>query len=378
MIRRTLGTLAGFALAGYAACAPDPKALEALVRQADAALDAGPFSVMDKTATAPSGDKHDYFSLSPFHWPNPDTPDGKPYVYRDGWTNPEADSPAYDRGAFAAMTDTVETLCLAYRHVGTPAYAERAARLLRVWFLDPDTRMNPNLEYAEYAPGLDRQPPWGIIRGRRIVVLVNAADALVDSGAWRTEDGTAWTAWLSAYLEWLLESEKGKEEARAWNNHGTWYDVQAATLALRCGRPEVARRVLGEAGEKRIADHIRPDGKQTKEIIRTKSWDYSVMNLEGLFELASLGEQVDVDLWHFTTPDGRCLRAALDYLAQFVDGKKPWPHAQIRDFQPERLYPLLRRAAVKYDCARYRELAEAMAQAGGAVDRELLRHPAAE
>jgi hypothetical protein len=60
-----------------------------LLDQADRAFDVGPFSVMLKSKVPPSGDKHDYMSVAPYAWPNPDTDDGLPYVTRDGCTNPE-------------------------------------------------------------------------------------------------------------------------------------------------------------------------------------------------------------------------------------------------------------------------------------------------
>src|SRR5262245_39929588 len=41
----------------------------ALRRDADRALDDGPFSVVNKEVTPPSGDQHDYMSLAPYWWP---------------------------------------------------------------------------------------------------------------------------------------------------------------------------------------------------------------------------------------------------------------------------------------------------------------------
>ena len=357
------------------AAAQYPGALESLVREADGALLAGPFSVMDKKSVAPGGDKHDYFCLSPYHWPNPDTVDGKPYVYRDGKTNPEGNGPEYDREAYNKMASCVETLVLAYRYTRKACYGEHAVRLLRVWFLDPATRMNPNLEYAQCVPGLERGPSWGIIHGIRIVRLAEAADWLDGVPPWTDQDRAAWQAWLADYLRWLRKSKKGREESRAVNNHGTWYDVQVAALALRCGERSVARKVLGRVGKIRIARQIQPDGRQPLELVRTKSWDYSVLNLEGLFELASLGEQRGVDLWRFETNDGRGIRRALDYLVPYATGDRKWPHKQIGDWKPERLYPLLRRAAIKYREDRYMDIAQTLSNVDTVAGLDHLRYP---
>ena len=65
---------------------PDrPRALVRAARsEADKAMSAGPFSVMQKNSTPPSGDKHDYMSLAPYFWPNPETPNHLPYIRHDG------------------------------------------------------------------------------------------------------------------------------------------------------------------------------------------------------------------------------------------------------------------------------------------------------
>ncbi len=130
--------------------------------------------------------------------------------------------------------------------------------------------------------------------------------------------------------------------------------------------------------ERRIARQVKPDGRQTFEMIRTKSWDYSIMNLEGLFELARLGEQVGLDLWHFRTEDGRCLRAALDYLVPAATGEEEWHGRQIETFRPGKLYPLLRRAAIQYDCPEYMEIARKIPGTEEVAAEDWLRWPEVE
>ena len=105
--------------------------LEQLKREADRALTEGPWSVVDKPVVPPSGDKHDYLSLARYYWPNPNTPDGLPYISRDGEVNPEIWT-IPDHKNFDTVMDNVLTLGLAYYFTGDARYAEYAARLLRV------------------------------------------------------------------------------------------------------------------------------------------------------------------------------------------------------------------------------------------------------
>ena len=71
------------------------------------------------------------------------------------------------------------------------------------------------------------------------------------------------------------------------------------------------------------------------------------MNLTGLMDLAVLGGNAGVDLWDFQTRDGRSIRAALDFLYPFSTGEK-WTYQQLGEFQPQTLFPLMRRAAAHF------------------------------
>ncbi len=60
-----------------------------LFAEADRILEEPELSVTFKTVPPLSGNPHDYDSLSRYDWPNPDTPDGLPWIKRDGVTNPD-------------------------------------------------------------------------------------------------------------------------------------------------------------------------------------------------------------------------------------------------------------------------------------------------
>lgn len=348
-------------------------ALAKLRRDADRALTRGPWSVMDKEAVPPSGDKHDYMSIGPYWWPNPKTPDGLPYVRRDGQTNPERHD--YDNVGLGKMANAVETLALAFYLTDHAAYGARAATLLRVWFLAPATRMTPHLEFGQAIPGRCKGRGIGIIDTTRLIRLVDAVGMLAGAEAWTEADHRGLQAWFRAYLRWLRTSGHGKAEARTKNNHGTWYDVQVAAFALFAGEDDLARQVLERAKTRRIASQIQPDGRQPHELARTRTWDYSTMNLRGMFDLATLGDRVGLDLWRYATDDGRSIRKALDFLIPFAAGDKEWRHKQIKTLRPERLAPLLRRAALAYDEPRYEALLHQIAGDDLASDRLNLLYP---
>jgi len=331
-----------------------------LLREAEHALTAGPFSVMQKERVPPSGDKHDFLTLAPYWWPDPTKPGGLPYIRRDGETNPESKR-GTDDAVFVPMHLAVTTLAGAYRETRDERFAARAALLLRTWFLDPATRMNPNMEYGQGIPGRNTGRGAGIISTRNLVTVLDAARVLEASQSWPQRDRDALREWCAAFATWLQTSKNGRDESTAQNNHGTWYDAQLGAALLYSGKRDQARARF-EKSKQRIASQIERDGRQPKELERTRSWSYSVMNLEGWFNLARLADEAGVDVWNYRTSDGRSLRIALDYLMPFASGAAKWPEAQITPFDGAALVPLLDQAARVWKDERYSTLADRLRQ----------------
>ncbi|ATC63087.1 alginate lyase [Nibricoccus aquaticus] len=320
---------------------PLQPSLQKLRRDADRLLKTPSASVLDKTKTADSGNKHDYFSLGPYWWPNPTKPDGLPYIRRDGHVNPESKT-GTDSIAFARTCNAVRTLGLAYALTGHEPYAAKAAALTRAWFLDPATAMTPHLEYAQAVPGKNEVRGTGVLESRHLTALTDGLALLARSPSWPHSDQTALHDWLEKFYDWLIKSPNGLAEAAARNNHGSWYDVQAAHLALYLGRTNDARTIIQQALSKRIEHQIEPDGRQPLELARTKSLDYCIFNLEALAQLARLGRHVDIDLWTHTSADGRSMISALRFIAPYADPSKPWPKEDLKEADRSRITDLIR------------------------------------
>jgi len=343
-----------------------------LERDAQKAMSAGPFSVVTKGVTPPSGDKHDYMSQAPYFWPNPKSPNGLPYISRDGERNPEINQ-ITDHRSLDQMESSVETLALAYYFKGDEAYAAKAAELLRAFFVNSATRMNPNLQYAQFIPGVNTGRGIGLIETRGFTNVIDAIGLLGGSRALNEVDRRALEDWFGKFLQWMLESQNGRDEAARKNNHGSYYDLQVASFALFVGKKEFAMQVLEDARQKRIATQIEPDGRQPLELARTKAWSYSNMNLEGLMLLATLGERIGVDLWNFQTTDGRSIRKALDFLTPVALGERKWEYPEIGGVKPEALFPLMRRAAAIYRDKQYQVLMAKLPDVDLADRNRLLR-----
>jgi hypothetical protein len=307
---------------------PTAPALKDLLKDADVQLKAPIVAVTDKhTLLPPSGDKHDYFSLSPYWWPDPSKSDGLPYIRRDGVTNPESKKDL-DQPRIAAMGYNVNTLALAWYLTGDEKYAKHASAQLRAWFLDSATRMTPHLRFSQLVKGNPEERGSGIVDTRWFIEAVDASGLLAGSKSWTSQDDAALKTWFRSYLDWLLTSPNGKHEHDAKNNHGSWYAAQTATYALFVGDTARARQIAEDA-KARIGWQIKPDGDQPIENERTRSMHYSGFNVEALSRVAEGARRVGVDLWHYQAPEGGSLQRAIRRLARYTNSGEKWPGQQI-------------------------------------------------
>jgi hypothetical protein len=333
--------------------ARDPKVYPAyleLVEQADKALRAPLISVTHKkTLLPPSNDPHDYFSLSPYWWPDPAKKDGLPYIRRDGETNPESKRDL-DQPRVAALGSNVQTLALAWYFTRDENYATRAAEQIRYWFLDSATKMNPHLRFAQLVRGNPNERGSGIIDTRWFIEVIQAASLIEEAQAWTPADKQQLQAWFRSYLNWLVTSPNGAHERKARNNHGSWYAAQTATYALYVGDTAQAK-AIADSAKARIGWQITPDGQQPIELERTRSMHYAGFNIEALSRLAEIGRAVGVDLWSYRAPEGGSLRAAIDHVASYLGTGEKWPGAQIDAIDTSLFVIHLRRAANSYEPA---------------------------
>eukprot|EP00123_Amoebidium_parasiticum_P016243 comp23350_c1_seq1/m.38557 comp23350_c1_seq1/g.38557 ORF comp23350_c1_seq1/g.38557 comp23350_c1_seq1/m.38557 type:complete len:939 (-) comp23350_c1_seq1:405-3221(-) len=329
-----------------------------LLGLADQALHHGPFSVVNKTTLPPSGDKHDYYTPSPYYWPNPDTPDGLPYVRRDGERVPgtelyDAESERYDRSRLASMFGNTTCLALAWYFSDDVRYAERAALNIRTWFLDPATRMNPHMRYAQIRWGYNDNvgANYGIIETKDFYYLLDAVRLLHRAGALSDGEMGQLRQWFETFGEYVLTSRQGLDEYYRFNNHGLFYDVQMAAIAAFVG--DIPRYLNHtERAKSRICTQFREDGTLPHEMERPTSLHYIMFTLQGWLTLGRMAEHAGVGLFAFTrhhppTDDGSPpIMRGLRFGVPQVNGT--WAHIQEGVEDMDRMLPLYYAGAVAY------------------------------
>jgi len=341
--------------------AADSPLLNALKETAEEFLLCGRFSVVDRNQKAISGDIHDYVSMGPYWWPNPDTPDGLPYIRRDGEINPET----VETVTYRAMTDMIHTLAVAALYLGDKRYSEKAVKILWDWHLSPETYMHPHMEYAQSIPGICKGRGIGLIDFSTSYRLFDGIAILDYLGALDSEMMEGLKKWYGEVVDWMLTSQQGKDEQKHHNNHGTWYDVQIASASLFIGRVELAKETLRTSYERRVLAHVKEDGAQPHELERTKGIHYSLYNLEGLMLLGNMAKKVGVlkPFWEIDGEKGDLLRLATDYITPYAMDPSTFPYSELSpEGSAQRIAPLLMRAAHYYPDGGYSE--QALAAAG--------------
>jgi len=332
--------------------------LQALKAQADRLLNIEPFSVVHKKVVPPSGDIHDYISLQPYWWKMP----SEKYEQRDGQDNTERHETYTDEKQIMIMAEDSFTLALAYYFFRDERFADKAATIIHTWFLDEKTRMNPNFNFAQVIPG-ETKGNGGAMDGRLLPLIMDASMLIEKTNTLTSKDQSALKQWFSELLIWLTIDRTQLDEAKYPNNHGTWYDALVASVSYFTGDIKRTRDIVEGSKLKRIKVQIEPDGQQSLETTRSKSFSYSGFNLLGLFRLANIGQNINIDLWNYQTEDGRSIRKALDYLLPYLNKERKWPFTHKALEMTEPLFTdIFHQATCAYGDIRYMQIAKLLVE----------------
>lgn len=319
-----------FALSSPAA-APGPSRVakqdrERILTRADAALTMPPMSITSDRSPLSEGRPDEFFSMSDYYWPDPAKPDGKPYLMRDGQSNP--DNFNEHRKSLMAMRDATSALAAAYLLTQEERYAAKAVELLKVFFVDKATRMHPSLDYAQAIVGkATPQRGTGLIDTLHLIEVPLSILALRDSQALSKDDFASVRQWFVDYTKWFIESPKGKNEANAKNNHAVGYWLQVASFATLTGDAALLAECRRQFKEIFIPRQMGADGGFPFELARTKPYAYSIFQLDLMAALCQLLSTPSDNLWTFTAPDGRNMAKAVAFLHPYLADKSSWPKA---------------------------------------------------
>lgn len=327
-----------------------------ILKAAEAALKQEPVSITKFTAKLSEGGPHDFYSNGDYWWPDPTKTNGLPYIQRDGQSNPG--NFTQHRQMVKELHLSVAALGAAYKITVDDRYLTKAVELLKVFFLDPETRMNPNLQYAQAIPGVSPGRGIGIIDTLQLIEVPRAIEAMAKSPAMPPEVLSGLKQWFRDYANWMVTSKNGHDEAAAKNNHAVAFHLQLAVFAEFVGDEEKLAQCRRQFKEVFVGKQMAPDGSFPAELARTKPYGYSIFQLDNMVTLCQVLSTSDDDLWKFETADGRGIRKGVEFLYPFLVDKSKWPKKpdiQAWDGWPAR-QPHLLFAGLAFNEPRYLEL----------------------
>ncbi|KAJ3848809.1 chondroitin AC/alginate lyase [Lentinula lateritia] len=235
-----------------------------------------------------------------------------PYVARDGEVNPDVRTLA-GAGAINNASDGFLSNVLASLISGNRQYLKAAINILNTFFLDQDTKMNPNMDFGQVirGPGNNVGTFTGPLDMRGLVKVMNAIMILKRSNStdWTSELDQQMQSWMSHYLDWLQNSEIGK----FYSNHGTFYYMSISALSIALNKPQDAVNAMEEFFGNTFQEQIAKSGEQPFESVRTRPLHYRCFNLEGLIVLAKIGDYLGKNYWDTKTKYGATIKTAIDY-----------------------------------------------------------------
>ena len=293
-----------------------------ILKAATAALNQAPVTITTFPAKLSEGGPNDFYSNGDYWWPDPKKPNGLPYIKRDGETNPE--NFVAHRMAVKTLRDSVAALAAAYKINHEDNYVTKAAELLKVFFLDAKTRMNPSLNFAQAVPGVSPGRGIGIIDTLHIIEIPAAIKAIENSKAFPVDMAKDLRQWFRELAEWMTTSKNGNEEANAKNNHAVAFHLQLAVFSDFIGDEEKLDLCRTKFKEVFVGKQMAEDGSFPLELARTKPYGYSIFQLDNMTLLCHVLSTADDNLWTFETNNGKSIAKAIGYLYPFLADKSKW------------------------------------------------------
>lgn len=311
------------------------------------------YTMMDKAKEICLGiNPHNYISLATYHWPNPNTKDGLPYIQKDGYSNPEGDK--FDKNRLRKTAFICYYELLLYFLTDKKEYYEDVKKRITIFFIAKETRMFPNMNHSQMIKGVNKGRGIGIIDfAANFTYSLVLLQSLFELEKIEGDFFNQFKKWLKAFMNWLEASDIALQERDSKNNHGTMYDFLLLTLYDIFGCKKKIKMLVYSFINLRLVPQIKEDGSMPLELARTKSKSYSLMGLKGIFDFAKIALKSEYNLWNLqwyyrSLPD-KLKDGALFLIEHLLKKPELWLWEQVTIFDKTTLLPLVYEAKKRYN-----------------------------
>lgn len=294
-----------------------------IIQTAIGYLDSLPVTVTAYLSERSAGGIHDLYSEGDYWWPDPENPNG-PYIRRDGQTNPE--NFVAHRHAMIRLSQIVGMETSAYLLTGDNKFARASQKHLDAWFVNPDTRMNPSLNYVQAIKGRVTGRGIGIIDAIHLIEVARSVEILENNNQLPEKSLSEIKNWFTEFVSWLTTHQYGIDEMNAKNNHSTCWVMQVSAFARLTKNTEILDFCRNRFKTVLLPNQMGENGSFPLEVVRTKPYGYSLFNLDAFMTCAEILSDEDNNLYDFSTPEGMNIRLGAEFLFPYVKDKKSWPY----------------------------------------------------
>ncbi len=294
-----------------------------VLKKAEEYLKLSPITITNAVCERSAGGKNDFYSEGDYWWPDPENPDG-PYIRKDGMTNPK--NFTAHREAMIRFSQISGALGSAYIITKDEKYAKALLPHLQAWFLNPDTKMNPNLLYGQAIKGIVTGRGIGIIDTIHLMEVAKATEAIENSRAISKTAIQGIKKWFSEYLTWITTHEYGISERDNGNNHSVCWVMQAAVFASLIKNKEVLIHCKKMYKNVLLPNQMAPNGSFPLEIERSKPYGYSLFTLDAMSTICQVLSTPEENLFEYITVDNKSIVLGLSFLYPYVKDKSSWPY----------------------------------------------------
>jgi hypothetical protein len=295
---------------------------------------------------------NNFTSLATYYHPNPDSATGFPYVRIDGERN-VASRESSDNVYFGKFYSIFTPCCIVYRLTKSEDYSIKAIEALRTFFIDENTKMNPDLTYSGIVIGdsmEDIRIRGAIIDTNSLSILPDLMELLKPSPNWTMEIENGMVSWFESLVDWFKNNPRGVLQAGYSHNIKTSYVKQLCSYLCFCGKQDEAKAYLEENLKDLLSAQIDGDGKQVLEMERVKNKHYSNFNLTLLVDLATISNSLGVNVWDYEDAEGKgSIKKAMKYMCHYHLHPEEWTASDENSSNPAAVRKWLQAGSEIYD-----------------------------
>jgi hypothetical protein len=270
---------------------------------------------------------NNFTSFAPYYHSDPNSTTGFPYIRKDGIRNTLARETS-DNAYLGKFYRIVIPCSLLYSLTKNEDYALKAISAIKTFFIDEETRMNPDLTYSGIVIGNsmnDLRIRGAIIDTNNLSILPDLIELLKPSVHWTTEIENSMILWFDSLSNWFKTSPRGVLQSGYSHNIKTSYVKQLCSYLCACGKETEARTYLEHNLRALLSAQIDSDGKQVLEMDRVKNRHYSNFNLTLLVNLATIANSLGINVWNYEDSEGKgSIKKAMNYLAYYYLHTSEW------------------------------------------------------